>query len=187
MSAKRAIIIHGWGGSPEGNWFPWLAHELEGRGFEVRVPAMPDSETPNHVAWRKTLQELLPDPDESVLLVGHSLGCIAILQYLESLRADQAVGGVILVSGFIRSLHNPVTDGFFADHTDMAKAGQRVVGNIVSIASDNDPYVSWEETEAMRAALPAAKLQTLDMHAAGHINAAAGYTELPEILTFIHA
>ncbi len=43
---KRVIIVHGWEASPEGGWRPWLRKELEDRGFEVHVPAMPDTNNP---------------------------------------------------------------------------------------------------------------------------------------------
>ncbi len=39
--AKRAFIIHGWGGKPDEHWLPWLAGELEKNGFDVIVPAIP--------------------------------------------------------------------------------------------------------------------------------------------------
>ena len=35
---KRVVIVHGWGGSPEDNWIPWLRKEMEKGGFEVIVP-----------------------------------------------------------------------------------------------------------------------------------------------------
>lgn len=43
---KRVFIIHGWSGSPEENWFPWLKKELENSGFEVHVPQIPDADNP---------------------------------------------------------------------------------------------------------------------------------------------
>jgi len=33
--AKRAFLIHGWAGSPDEGWRPWLKTELEKRGFRV--------------------------------------------------------------------------------------------------------------------------------------------------------
>jgi hypothetical protein len=34
MSKKRAILVHGWGGSPEEGWRPWLKKEFTKKGWE---------------------------------------------------------------------------------------------------------------------------------------------------------
>ena len=31
---SKVVIVHGWGGTPEEGWFPWLRRELEERGHE---------------------------------------------------------------------------------------------------------------------------------------------------------
>jgi hypothetical protein len=41
---KKFVIIHGTKGSPEGNWFPWLADFLRQQHAEVVVPRMPTPE-----------------------------------------------------------------------------------------------------------------------------------------------
>lgn len=33
---KRIFIIHGWDGSPQNRWFPWLEKELKKKGFTVK-------------------------------------------------------------------------------------------------------------------------------------------------------
>ena len=43
---KRAFIIHGWDGYPDEGWFPWLKTDLEKNGFQVHIPAMPESAEP---------------------------------------------------------------------------------------------------------------------------------------------
>lgn len=63
--SPRAFLIHGWAGSPEEAWRPWLRDELESRGFEVKMPAMPDSEHPKMEAWVKTLSQTVGDVDEN--------------------------------------------------------------------------------------------------------------------------
>jgi len=97
---KRAFIIHGWGGSPEEGWLLWLKNELEKREFEVYVPGMPDSKHPKMDAWLERLKKDVGTPDENCYFVGHSLGCISILRYLEGLSQDQQIGGAVLVAGF---------------------------------------------------------------------------------------
>lgn len=102
--SKRVILVHGYGGYPDEGWRPWLIRELEKRGYEVRNPAMPDTEHPKLNAWREHLSKEVGEPDEDCILIGHSLGTIAILRYLESLKPGQKVGKVILVGSFSQHL-----------------------------------------------------------------------------------
>ncbi len=94
---KRVVIVHGWGGNPQEGWFPWLRGALEGKGFSVQVPEMPDTMHPRIDAWVAALGECIGQPDEELFLVGHSVGCQTILRYLPTAShavAGRTVGGV---------------------------------------------------------------------------------------------
>ncbi len=101
---KKVVIVHGWKGFPENCWYPKTKKELEEKGYKVSVPQMPDVNHPKLSLWLKKLKEIAGDPDEDLFLVGHSLGCITILRYLENLSENQKVGGVIFVAGFAEDL-----------------------------------------------------------------------------------
>src|SRR3989338_4313764 len=85
---KRAFLIHGWEGRPDGNWFPWLALELKALGWEVNAPQMPNAATPKVSEWLKFLKDYVGKPDKDTYFVGHSLGCITIARYLAGLSSD---------------------------------------------------------------------------------------------------
>ena len=72
---KKAYMIHGWDGTSEENWFPWLRRELESKGFEVIAPQMPDADLPRIKKWVSALKSIVKDPDENTYFVGHSMGC----------------------------------------------------------------------------------------------------------------
>src|SRR3972149_1809387 len=96
---KRVFIAHGWEGTPESGWFPWLKQELETRGFDVFVPQLPDTNHPRREKWVPALAEVVGVPDEQTYLIGHSMGCQTIARYLESLPEGVRVGGAIFVAG----------------------------------------------------------------------------------------
>ncbi|MEK7531450.1 MAG: alpha/beta hydrolase, partial [Patescibacteria group bacterium] len=81
-------------------WFPWLKTELEKNGFQVHVPAMPESAEPKIEAWVSHLSKIVGDVDKNTYFVGHSIGCQTILRYLETLPADKKVGGATFVAGW---------------------------------------------------------------------------------------
>lgn len=98
---KRVFIVHGWSDTPQGSWFPWLKQELVKRGYEVHVPAMPDSDHPAIDTWVPFLRHAVSQADAHTYFVGHSIGCQTILRYLATLPATTVVGGVVMVGGWV--------------------------------------------------------------------------------------
>lgn len=87
--SKKAILIHGWEGSPDKGWFPWLKQKLENESWEVKAPQMPNPSNPEMEKWLEHLDSEIPNFDESYYLIGHSLGCITILRFLEHLQKNK--------------------------------------------------------------------------------------------------
>src|SRR5690349_15163034 len=97
---KRAFIIHGYLSYPEEAWLPWMKRELEARGYRTALPAMPKPNAPVIDQWLAFITGLVGAPDRDTILVGHSMGCQAVIRYLETIgRAGQAVGKTLLVAG----------------------------------------------------------------------------------------
>ena len=138
---KRAFIIHRWESRPEEGWYPWLKKELEDRGFIVSVPAMPDTNNPKMQEWVPYLADLFGKPTPEDYFVGHSLGCITILRYLEGLKEGEKVGGAVLIAGFTNDLGYKELSSFFEAPIDLSKVKSRARA-FVAIHSDNDPYVT---------------------------------------------
>ena len=69
------------------------------------------------------------------------LGCITILRYLESLGANQKIGGAVLVAGFTSNLGFDELDTFFQTKIDWNRVKSHCK-KFVAIHSSNDPYVS---------------------------------------------
>ncbi len=177
---KRVFVVHGWKSKPSSNWFPWLRAQLRLWPVEVQVLSMPDPEKPKREAWVKTIVKAVRVPDEDTFFVGHSLGGIAILRYLESLPKKTRVGGIVLVAGFPEPINRPEITTFFEKPLDYGKIRKIVRSNVVAIQSTNDPYVPFEHGKKLRDAL-AAKLIVIE--SGGHLNSASGHDTLPVVLT----
>lgn len=174
----RVFIVHGWEGRPDGGWRPWLKGELETRGFDVFVPAMPRADRPVMGEWVKHLGKTVKTPGRDCYFVGHSLGCIAILRYFESLGRSQEVGGAVLVAGFSDDLGYKELEGFFTKPIDWEKIRARC-RKFVAINSDKDPHVPLEHGYALKEKLGAELIVKKGM---GHFSGEEGVVELPVVL-----
>jgi predicted alpha/beta hydrolase family esterase len=172
---KRIVLVHGWTGHPQSDWIPWLRNELEKINFIVFVPALPDTEHPKMDAWVKHLTKVIGYPDENCYLIGHSLGCITILRYLETLRENQKIGGAVLVAGFASNLGYEEIESFFKKPIDWEKIKSHCK-KFIAIHSDNDPYVSLHYGDIFKEKLNAEVIVQHDMK---HFSENDDITELP--------
>jgi leucyl-tRNA synthetase len=94
------VLLHGWEGSPERNFFPWLRAELERAGYTVQVPSLPNTDNPvvkdqvEHVLHSCTF-------NEKTVILGHSLGATVAMKVLEKLQTP--INTLILAAGFIEN------------------------------------------------------------------------------------
>ena len=177
---KNAIILHGTGGSPEGNWFRWLEAELKAKGLDVWLPALP---FPDHPSLREELDFVHKHcpfvlTDETII-IGHSSG--AILALLLAQECSQNLGAVVAVSVFYdNSLGWSANDRLF----DMPFNWEKIRANapaILCIHSDDDPYVPLEQARYVAERVGA---EFVVMPSQGHFNLEKSetYKEFPALL-----
>lgn len=183
---KRVFIIHGWGGSPEADWLPWLKSELVKKNYQVVAPEMPDADTPIIERWVNYLSEAAGTVDSETYFIGHSIGCQTILRYLETINTP--IGGAVFVSGWF-NLENlddeekTVAVPWITDPIDVDKI-KSVLPKSTLIISDNDPYGAFEENKYCFEELGS---KIVVMSGAGHITGEEGYSQLPEVLNELEA
>lgn len=152
---KKAIVLHGTAGSPDGNWFRWLERRLQDKGFRTWLPALPHSEQPRLSEWLKFVQAECPFKiDEHTLVIGHSSG--AILALLLAQECKTKLKAVVCVSVFTDKCGEssatqwPPNAHLFDIEPKWPKIRAGVLtnsdnakhsANIVVVHSDNDPYV----------------------------------------------
>jgi hypothetical protein len=183
---KKAVIIHGWGGSPKGAWIPWLKKELEARSIIVETPQMPNTDCPTIDHWVPELAKLV-DAEDETYLIGYSIGCQTILRYLEQLKEPVKIKGVVFVAGWLKLsedvTRNPeemeIARSWVETPIDLSKIIPRAE-KFVSIFSDDDPFVPEENWEAFK------KLgRVIIEHGKGHIEDPFDITVLNSVLGII--
>ncbi len=181
---KRVFIIHGWSGYPEEGWFPWLKAELEKKGFSVLIPSMPDPDEPKIETWIPFFKNIVSTPDRETYFVGHSIGCQAIIRYLETLPEGSKIGGAVFVAGWY-DLRNLKTEeekriaGPWVNSPRDDEKIHKIINCSVAIFSDNDPFVMPENQASWRDKIGA---KIIIEHGRGHFSGDDGITELPSAL-----
>jgi len=178
---KSAILLHGIGGSPQGNWFPWFQQELHEKGFDVFVPQMPNSSEPTLREWLVFFDAEFPALTEDVHLVGHSLGATCILRILE--KTQKTVGSVTLVAAPVEKMGNDFDARIasFIDHPYDWSAIKKNAKAFYVIYSDDDPYVPLRQGEELASQLGT---QLKVINKGGHLNQGSGYTEFSALLPY---
>lgn len=146
---KRLCVIPRWAGGPEKDYYPWLRAALDGlspRPFaEVLSPEMPNPQTPTIDAWTGHIREIVGTDAkllEKTVLLGHSVGCQAVIRYLATLPEGVQVAGVLCVAGWF-SVDKPWETILPWMNTPVDDAAVRAhVGKIVVLLSDNDPFTA---------------------------------------------
>jgi len=179
---NRAIIVHCWEGYPKYCWYPQTKKELEELGFDVEVPEMPETDSPKFDRWLSNLIEVVGEPDDELYLIGHSLGCITIMRYLETLKDDQKIAGAVFVAGFTDYLGFDEIKTFFAQPIDFDKIKTKA-NSFSFIHSDNDPYVDLKYGHELQGQLGGNLIIKEKMgHFSGEIENEESCAKLPEIV-----
>lgn len=160
----KTLLIPGLDGSPAPHWQHWWA-ATDPTALIVEQYSWSD---PTPEAWLTEIAgATLIHPD--AVLVGHSLGAIAIAQLLAGLP-QLRIGGALLVAPAEPSRSNRI-QGFGR----IPEIGLGVPAIVA--ASRNDP---WMEQERARDLSEAWDADFIDMGVGGHINVASGYGPWPE-------
>ncbi len=178
---KTAYIIYGWGGNANESWFPWLKSELEKRNFKVNIPSMPNPDHPTIEAWIGELNNTVDLKDE-VYMVGHSIGCQAILRFLENIKGR--IKHTVLVAPWlnIKNLEegeDEVAKPWVERKIDLSMVREHCESFSI-IHSTTDPYSYKKDIDLLKKELNA---RFYNVGRKGHISGEYGVFELPQVLS----
>lgn len=172
---NHVYIVSGYTATPTSHWFPWLKEQLSQQGIHVHILDMPTPSTPVLNEWLDYIAQQIGTPDQHSFLVGHSLGCVSLLKFLEKTPCPTPVGGLILVAGFDQKLPNlKELDEFTEEPVDYTTLP--VIQRKEVIASTNDDVVAFTYTQTLAKNLNASFHQVEN---AGHFLGREGFTTLP--------
>jgi predicted alpha/beta hydrolase family esterase len=171
--ARPILIIPGLHDSAPDHW---QSHWQRTLPNAARVEQS-DWERPTLGDWVASLVESIRQHPGAVL-VGHSLGC-ALVAHLARLRGARGIAGALLVAPADVNRDGPAGQllrGFGPMPV------QRLPFPSLVVASQNDPYVSYDHARLLAEAWGA---RFVDAGLAGHINVASGHGAWPEGLRLL--
>jgi len=184
MKKTNVIIVHGAYGHPEENWFGWLKRELNKMDVECLVPQLPTPHGQTMNAWMEVFfQSVGQKINQQTILIGHSLGAVFILRWLEQCRCH--VAKTILVGAFLGKVNQPkfdfINESFFQTSFNWENIKAKCK-EFICYHGMNDVYVSRQQFDFIANNLRAKKIIVAG---AGHFNAASGYVTFPHIFELL--
>ena len=172
---QKVFIVPGFNAFPNSSWFPWLMSELKKLDIYACALPMPTPDNPVCSQWVEELEGHITKEDQ-IFLVGHSIGSVAIMHYLE--KRDSQIAGCVLVSGHSEKNNNRKIDSFFEkpfDYQTLKSQSKK----IVIIHSDNDPFVPLENAQTNAREL---NCQLIVIPGGGHFTGSGGWRMFPQCL-----
>ncbi len=179
---KNALILHGTSANSSSNWFPWLGGELTKRGYECRIPDLPNADEPDLAMYWDYIKDFSFNEDS--LIIGHSSGAVAALGIIQKFcdgSFNPKVNKIILVSAFSKD-EGWKCEKILCDY-DWDKI-RSATDEIIQIHSDDDPYVSLDNAKELAKNL---EIPIILYPEKGHFNTeySEEFTKFPEILGWI--
>jgi predicted alpha/beta hydrolase family esterase len=174
---KKVFIIHGFGGSPNSSWIPWLMAELKKHDVYACALSMPYPESPSVMEWVEEIsRHVSTNIGDEIYLVGHSLGVAAILNYLQQ-PFNKVIAGAVLVSGRLGKSDHPIMAEFyenidFKTITSRSKAFSIIHGDDDDVVPVSNAHALGKELHTVPTIIKNGK----------HLNGSAGFRELPEVV-----
>lgn len=161
--SPTVVIVPGWRNSGPGHWQSLWAQRLP----KVLRVEQDDWVAPQRAPWVERLGETIARAGGPVVVVAHSLGCIATTQLPPALA--QPIVGALLVAPA-----DPERRAVLADFAPVPY--QALPYRHILVASDNDPYCPVRLAGTYARAWGS---EFLRLPGAGHINLDSGHGEWP--------
>ena len=166
------LIIPGWQDSGPGHWQTQWEQSLP----HARRVVQPDWLTPDPATWHATVAQAVGAADRPVLLIAHSLGCLAVAALPFPLHAKVA-GALLVAPADVERPNAASVIAAFAPAPLQPLSFQTVV-----VGSNNYPYCSAERARSFAESW-GSRLEVVA--GGGHINAEAGFGCWPQGLRLL--
>ncbi len=148
---KKALLLHGWEGTSDGCWFPWLKKELEKRGYKVFLPDLPHTNEPIFEEQIDCIKDFSKRLWKWDIIVGHSLWSTLSTQTIEKYKLQDIQ--VILVAPTYPAIWKELQEklGKYYDilnpYYTLKNTFEKLDNSYTILLSDNDPFIDAESAQ----------------------------------------
>lgn len=189
---SKVLIIHGWTNRrPIGHWQRSLAATLRDQGHLVSYPQLPNPDQPLLDEWLEVLtaeldqfDEVASRASEPLIVLAHSLGCVAWMQLADRGLLRQPADRVLLVAPPEPAPISPVPT-FVMDLSD-GRAERVVKGSareVTLVGSDADV---WQPSGIQAGVGDMIGLQAVVVHGAKHFSTLDGFTQWQGVIDWVN-
>jgi predicted alpha/beta hydrolase family esterase len=179
---STVVVSHGLEARSDSVWFPTFGAELEAAGHQVVIPDLPHAATPKLKPWRETLaQAAATAPAADTVLVGHSIGAVNVLRFLEQHDSSTGVfAGVVLVSASVHEVGYDLLAEFFEGGFDWPRI-RTAAKRFRALAAIDDPVNAPDPFEHIEVLVRELGATAVVFPEGGHLGAyPEDHIELPE-------
>jgi len=189
---SKVLIIHGWTNRrPVGHWQRSLAATLRDQGHLVSYPQLPNPDQPILDEWLEVLtaeldqfDEVASRASEPLIVLAHSLGCVAWMQLADRGLLKQPADRVLLVAPPEPAPISPVPT-FVMDLSD-GRAERMIKGSareVTLVGSDADV---WQPSGIQAGVGDMIGLQAVVVHGAKHFSTLDGFTQWQGVIDWVN-
>jgi predicted alpha/beta hydrolase family esterase len=189
---SKVLIIHGWTNRrPVGHWQRSLAAALRDQGHLVSYPQLPNPDQPILEEWLEVLtaeldqfDEVASRASEPLIVLAHSLGCVAWMQLADRGLLKQPADRVLLVAPPEPAPISPVPS-FVMDLSD-GRAERMIKGSareVTLVGSDADV---WQPSGIQAGVGDIIGLQAVVVHGAKHFSTLDGFTQWQGVIDWVN-
>ncbi len=187
----KVLIIHGWTNRrPVGHWQRSLAAALRDQGHLVSYPQLPNPDQPILDEWLEVLtaeldqfDEVASRASEPLIVLAHSLGCVAWMQLADRGLLKQPADRVLLVAPPEPAPISPVPT-FVMDLSD-GRAERVVKGSareVTLVGSDADV---WQPSGIQAGVGDMIGLEAVVVPGAKHFSTLDGFTQWQGVIDWV--
>ena len=189
---SKVLIIHGWTNRrPVGHWQRSLAAALRDQGHLVSYPQLPNPDQPILEDWLEVLtaeldqfDEVASRASEPLIVLAHSLGCVAWMQLADRGLLKQPADRVLLVAPPEPAPISPVPT-FVMDLSD-GRAERMIKGSareVTLVGSDADV---WQPSGIQAGVGDMIGLEAVVVHGAKHFSTLDGFTQWQGVIDWVN-
>lgn len=168
---KKAYLIHGTS-TRDDDWFPWLENAVK-PAITLKRLWLPNPFDPQQAEWDQAVEDQI-HPQDNLILVAHSLGCITALRYIERHHIKDA--RLLLVGAFDKELPAyPELDEFMKERPHYEHLLPKLAKATVITAKD-DPIAPYQNSIEIANKIRA---KLIVKEKGGHFLTSDGFTKFP--------